>query len=118
MKYRNGFVSNSSSSSFCMYGVELDKDSFIKILDIHLKLTDDDREYIEEEGAFALLDIAERMDYRFITFIHDDYHWVGRDPFSIADNESGMDFRQSVQSFLDKAGVDIRPQTIHEVFYD
>ena len=50
MKIRNGFVSNSSSSSFVIVGVRLDKEIDVEKIE-SLKL---DYNYIEGEGCFIV----------------------------------------------------------------
>ena len=48
MKIRQGFVSNSSSSSFMIYGINLDSDQIEKLKE---SLSEEDREALEDEGV-------------------------------------------------------------------
>ncbi len=56
MKIRQGFVSNSSTSSFCIYGTILDSDEIIENLKAEYKamfaLSDDDEDELEPYEIF------------------------------------------------------------------
>ena len=80
MKIRNGFVSNSSSSSFCIYGTCLTE----KDLDISL---DEAERKADEEGLYYVWGFNETL-------------YLGRDPSSIGDNETGLDFKKDVENRL------------------
>lgn len=80
MKTRLGFVSNSSSSSFCLYGVNFGDE---------IVLTKEDCEFMTEHG------------------LHDkcgqyDSICIGREWSSIGDNETGKQFKDSVATSIEK----------------
>jgi hypothetical protein len=91
MKIRNGFVSNSSSSSFVVYGKELSEQDF---KDLHLKynLNEDLDNYDTIEKISNITGIT--LD------IEGEYNWVGRPYISIGDDETGAEFRKSVEDIL------------------
>jgi hypothetical protein len=90
MKIRNGFVSNSSSSSFCIVGVSLEGDEFEKAAS--LKRTDDE-EYIDRYEQFEILCKKKKVsDLEFFTD-EDDYVFIGKDIFSMKDSETMGEFK-------------------------
>ena len=91
MKIRNGFVSNSSSSSFCIYGTSVDIDGNIE-------------EMIENTGLE----------------IHNYYDtiYVGRSWSSIKDDETGAQFKESVNKALKNLGIDAKCGTCEEAWFD
>lgn len=74
MKTRLGFVSNSSSSSFCLYGVNFGDE---------IVLTKEDYEFMNKHGLHD-----ERGQYDSI--------YVGREWKTIRDHETGGQFKESV----------------------
>jgi len=86
MKVRNGFVSNSSSSSFCIYGFRLDEDSY------------ELREKIESW-------ISNNVGSRGWTTSRGpggESIYCGRDFTNIKDDETGAQFKKSVKDAVDK----------------
>jgi hypothetical protein len=158
MKTRNGFVSNSSASSFCIYGFELEDglnidsfadfkkkhpDLFLKRIEEAIKSLNDYHECYRE-----FLDMLKRVDdltdeeqdilydeirgdlefyFRFILDdegvleIFDGYEgeniFIGRAWKNIKDNETGLQFKQSVGEAVHKLyGSSIKCETHEEAW--
>ena len=121
MKIRAGFVSNSSSSSFCIYGAWVSADSVKKLLSA------EDLKYIEEVEGGANWAIAE-VGHSIPLF----YHYEGesyRDPDeccafgksyqSIGDDETGKQFKKRVQKKLEEVfGITKKCEVLTEGWYD
>lgn len=101
MKIRQGFVSNSSTSSFCIYGCEV-PDSFIA----KLRALEDDEDNEEETDIWVLVDeFNKSSDTKLSYYDCDGYdHYIGVDAMSFRDNETGRQFKdrcqEAVQKFL------------------
>jgi hypothetical protein len=116
MKIRAGFVSNSSSSSFCVYGVEMDLNKFkklIKRLDINFNISNDldlvsllNKKYDEDEyDVFDVIDGAEKKFMKLLGLIvrasgEEETIYIGRSFNTLRDDETGEQFKKSVQEKL------------------
>ena len=98
MKIRNGFVSNSSSSSFCIYGTSFDDmDEVKKLLKLDVKEEDDNEEGYTQE----LKDALEGMkNLEYIVDHNNGYIYIGRSWSSIGNKETGEQFKQDVEQSL------------------
>ena len=94
MKIRSGFVSNSSSSSFCIIGVDIDADTMDKIEGM----------YMELKGT--------RVRTQF-SISHDNGKYVGIDVTTMKDNETPLQLKQEIVDVLHKCGVDIEINNIN-----
>jgi len=110
MKTRSCFVSNSSSSSFCIYGVELDSYDFKeKIIKLKPDLKDEDCIYELSESLDTSLEVHMPCDWDTI--------YIGRDWSSIQDDETGKQFKESVESEIKKLfGEDIKCSLQEEAY--
>jgi hypothetical protein len=111
MKIRSGFVSNSSSSSFVIYGVWIDEDDVKKLL------SDDDLKVIEEE-PYMLGEVADNLPMFY--HYNDDTEEVafGRSYSSIKDDETGREFKRSIEKKLKEIfGKEIKCDLIHHTYY-
>jgi hypothetical protein len=111
MKVRNGFVSNSSTSSFLIYGVELGEDErpemARKLISMYQKSTKPeiikkfaqlkDWGYdIEEKPESVLSELAVQLDEDFgveIIYGPDQAMWLGNSWDSVQDDETGKQFK-------------------------
>jgi len=102
MKIRNGFVSNSSSSSFCIYGISMEPDEMTEKLQ-KLGLMGKDDNNIYEWPYCDKGKILEQNNIK-IESGHPDagYIYFGREWKSIKDNETGKEFKENVEKSLNK----------------
>jgi hypothetical protein len=113
MKIRNCFVSNSSSSSFCIYGASLDpKDlhyikTFINPDELDKKDKDRFNNYLKDENneegsgdVWILLEVfcnyvkSPKLEFTYDT--EGETVYIGRHPYSIGDDETGLQFKRSL----------------------
>lgn len=104
MKIRNGFVSNSSTSSFCIYGAEIDDDTYEKFEELNIK-------------TFKTLEIEHGENGEC---------YIGLSWPSIKDNETGKQFKERIEAkvkeLFKEAELEIPKKlefmTIQEAFYN
>ena len=106
MKIRQGFVSNSSSSSFILYGCSFE--SFEDILKALKEELDEETKDVLEK---SMLDEVEEELQKIINIkglkldveTYSDYGiYIGREPTTIGDNETGKQFKDGVVEDLSK----------------
>ena len=117
MKIRLGFVSNSSSSSFCIYGTCLDMDDlranmkkqFLSQVfprqndeDDDEYEDDDDYDYGDEPGYEVEEKLEKLMKFDKTLMIRwtGDEMYIGREYYTIKNGESGAMFRQKVMQSI------------------
>jgi len=102
MKIRNGFVSNSSSSSFCIYGTCMESDDVIEKMKTLGKLTEEDLESLEDEGSWYIEELLYKKVKGLSVHQSEGTIWIGRDFTTIGDNETGKEFKDGVQTKLEE----------------
>jgi hypothetical protein len=123
MKVRNGFVSNSSSSSFCIYGATFDdpKD-FAKLFEG----TDVDVDGIgmgevsEELNGYGTKK-KNKLPAGFECHCpsYSDTLYVGKSWSTVKDNETGKEFKESVKTFLEELlGKKVKCDSFEESWQD
>jgi hypothetical protein len=123
MKVRSGFVSNSSSSSFCIYGACFDLDEMLEKVRSTNFLTEDVLNEIaqfEEEGEYYEITevLQSKMNLKFNQDEDQEKFWIGKSWSSIGDDETGKEFKDSVKAELEKVfGPGIDCNTYDEVIY-
>ncbi len=100
MKTRIGFVSNSSSCSFLVYGIVMDYDEYENI-------SEEDQKKLDDAG---ISDHGGPEDYGTA---------VGRSYDGIRDDETGKQFKESIEKTLKEVfGDDIECRTLEESWYN
>jgi len=97
MKIRTGFVSNSSASSFCIFGCEISEEDLRKLLaDNGITVTEG------EDESFSSYEYEDELAKKTGLEIHNwDYsYWVGKSWSTIGGEETGNQFKESVQQKL------------------
>ena len=121
MKTRFGFVSNSSSQSFCIYGAIFDRDDVLEMakkLDIEVP---EDEDEAEENFDELREKVADKTKLEFHT--PGDYDsgstYVGRSWSSIQDDETGQQFKTRIETQLKVLlGKDVKCGTEEEAWRD
>ena len=89
MKIRQGFVSNSSSTSFCIYGASFDCSEIKKWVDP--KSEEDFPQYEKFQKKAGKVGLEFYHDYE------QERAWLGRAADTIGDDETGRQFRESTE---------------------
>ena len=131
MKVRNGFVSNSSSSSFCIYGAEmsiseLPEEFYNKYMDKIKKdwfgeSEEDMPETLEDLIAYVEDNCMENdlLEFLGLQSYGGDYStYIGREWSSIGDNETGRQFKNSVEAIIKEINPKASFGTHEEVVYN
>jgi hypothetical protein len=117
MKIRMGFVSNSSSSSFCIYGIFIEKDVFLKI--IKKESDDDDYEDWYEDGWYEDCEkMASELGLEFHPIDGNEGLYFGCSWRYIGDKETGGEFKKTVDEKIAKLlGKEGDCKTYEEAYY-
>jgi len=137
MKIRNGFVSNSSSSSFCIYGVCMDEcdmiDAFVeKDLATAEELSDGLYEYLDDwsfkynlkQDGLSEEEIEAKLADRPLNgfeyeSIMGECHFLGISWSNIKDDETGAEFKARIDAKMkDLFGEDTKCSTHKEAWRD
>ena len=125
-KIRSGFVSNSSSSSFVIYGVCLDGEKIFEMAkDTFYDLSDMDKDDLEDLDAYELLNELLQLElYKDLFFASDGdgRYYVGASYTDFKDDETYLEFKDRIkQNLIDLTGdmsVYEDAQWYEEVVYD
>jgi hypothetical protein len=125
MKVRTGFVSNSSTTSFCIYGASVeDISGDIEKLFIKMGLAKEGEEfedgYCDIYDSKEFTDILEKEDKRLHLEHMDeiDGYWIGINFTDIKDNETGKQFKETVEKAISNiAGKKVKCEAIEEASY-
>lgn len=111
MKKRKGFVSNSSVSSFCIFGTILSEES---LEEIGVKLGEDN----DILGFISGMIEDKKLNLEVECPFKDDYY-VGRSWRKVEDDQTGREFKEDIKKQIMKLiGKDVQLKTFEEAWQD
>ena len=119
MKIRRGFISNSSSCSFCIYGISINPQKLCeKLIENGIKLTEADKEEIYE-WFDKNNKITENLEIRYGPDYGDRDLYIGKEWANILDNQTGAEFKKEIEEKIKKLiGKDTKCFTHEEAWRD
>ena len=115
MKTRAGFVSNSSSSSFCIYGAAVSESQLRPFL---FPGTDVDSDDYDEDVFGAVEEKAEKAGLEYHYPEGYDCWYIGKNPNECQDNQTMGDFKKEVEKLLkDNFGIESDDCENHQEAY-
>lgn len=112
MKIRTNFISNSSSSSFIIYGTRISEEDLKKYAEDKYF---DNKEYqkVKFSEVYDLVEFLECNDSLEIISNYDcEDYYIGRSFHTIGDNETGKQFKDSVENQLKQVFEDVKCRTL------
>ena len=116
MKIRNGFVSNSSSSSFCIYGTYVEGYEGYKGLYEIFKNDIEDADDFDDYELGELID--EKTNLETHAYDQRDGMYIGKSWSSVKDDQTGKQFKEEVEAELKKIGIEDKCETREEAWMD
>lgn len=126
MKVRLGFVSNSSTSSFCIYGTyiefhEIGTTEFLEFMVDHIDKVEtiaQAEEGLEDDryDVFWEMEKALNLDYHIVE--GDDGVYIGDAWSSVGDDETGRQFKDKVEEKIKKLWPKAKCMTLEEAWRD
>lgn len=110
-KIRSGFVSNSSSTSFMIYGVSMDMSELQSLLNGGPS----NETFDDDESGYELVEKLDGKDGLTAYTSEGEYAYIGVSWDSVGDNETGKQFKERVQGIIAKnIGPNLKCSTISE----
>jgi len=119
-KIRNGFVSNSSSSSFLIYGSIFDNEDLNRIIqNEELKKWVEEKDYNIEDDKHETISefLSEKFKIDFQSY-HPDEYYIGVSYDNIKDNETGKQFKDNIENAIHSLDKNICVTTIQREWFD
>lgn len=111
MKVSVGFISNSSSSSFVLYGAAFDAETVEEF--VKANLSSDVKKLRDLE--YCANNVAERLGLSYeLDYESDTPYYFGLHPMKIGDEETGKQFREKIQTALKTLDKNVKCEC-HEV---
>ena len=120
MKIRRGFVSNSSSCSFCIYGISIEPQKLCeKLIENGIELTEADQEDIYDWFDSKENKLTENLGIRYGPEYGEGDLFIGKEWHNITDDQTGAKFKKEIEENIEKLiGKDTKCFTHKEAWYN
>jgi len=117
MKTRHGLVSNSSSSSFCIYGTQLEGNKIEKLK--KFLSIEEDACYSELAETFNYGEATKNIGVELTAAFSGESLYIGRSWSGVKDDETGKQFKDSIEKIIESIfGEKIKCRTHEEAWYN